>query len=32
MSKEDKKEELFSEEYFDSLETILKDEKDNEEI
>ena len=28
MSKEDKKEELFSEEYFDSLETTLKDKKD----
>jgi hypothetical protein len=27
MSKEDKKEELFSEEYFDSLETTLKDKK-----
>ena len=28
MSKEDKKKELFSEEYFDSLETTLKDKKD----
>ena len=28
MNKEDKKEELFSEEYFDSLETTLKDKKE----
>ena len=28
MSKKDKKEELFSEEYFDSLETTLKDKKE----